>query len=66
MADNLNEIIGRLRADADRDSFGTQLVEALEMADTGREAYETLARAMSIISPDLPTELLGRFKPCAS
>ena len=58
MADRLNEVIGRLRADADRDAFGTQLVEALEMADTEEEAYGVLARAMKAISTDLPTELL--------
>ena len=58
MADNLREVIGKLRAEADRDAFGTQLVEALEMADTEEEAYGVLGRAMTLISPDLPTELL--------
>ena len=58
MADSLNEVIGRLRADADRDAFGNQLGEGLEMADTEEEAYETLGRAMVAIAPDLPTELL--------
>ena len=58
MAENLNDVIGRLRAEADRDAFGTQLVEALEMADTEEEAYQVLGRAMTVISPELPTELL--------
>ena len=58
MADNLRNVIGKLRAEADRDAFGTQLVEALEMADTEEEAYGVLGRAMTMISPDLPTELL--------
>ena len=58
MADNLREVIGKLRAEADRNAFGTQLVEALEMADTEEEAYGVLGRAMTLISPDLPTELL--------
>lgn len=58
MADRLNEVIGRLRAEADRDAFGTQLVEALEMGDTEEEVYRVLARAMTAISKDLPTELL--------
>jgi diguanylate cyclase (GGDEF)-like protein len=58
MADHLNEVIGRLRAEADRDAFGTQLVEALEMADTEEDAYAVLARAMKMISADRPTELL--------
>ena len=58
MADNLREVIGKLRAEADRDAFGTQLVEALDMADSEEEAYDVLGRAMTLISPDLPTELL--------
>lgn len=58
MANNLNNVIERLRAAADRDAFGTQLIEAVEMANTEVEAYDTLARAMHLISSDLPTELL--------
>ena len=58
MADNLNEVIGKLRSDADRDAFGNELSEGLDMADTEEEAYETLGRAMVTIAPDLPTELL--------
>jgi diguanylate cyclase (GGDEF)-like protein len=33
-------------------------MEALEMADTEEDAYRVLARAMKVISADLPTELL--------
>jgi diguanylate cyclase (GGDEF)-like protein len=58
MADHLSGMIGQLRADADRDAFGTQLVEALEMADTEEEAHRAIARAMVAVSPDLPMELL--------
>src|SRR5260221_734915 len=58
MADSLKDVIGRLRADADRDAFGNELGQGLDMADTEEEAYETLGRAMVAISPDLPTELL--------
>ena len=58
MADRLNDMISRLRAEADRDAFGTQLVEALEMADTEEEAYRVLSRAMQVVSPSMPTELL--------
>jgi diguanylate cyclase (GGDEF)-like protein len=58
MADRLNDMISRLRAEADRDAFGTQLVEALEMADTEEEAYGVLSRAMQVVSPSMPTELL--------
>lgn len=58
MADSLSGMIIKLRADADRDAFGTQLVEALEMADTEDEAHETIARAMGAIATDRPMELL--------
>ncbi|MBS0376013.1 MAG: diguanylate cyclase [Proteobacteria bacterium] len=58
MADSLSGMILKLRADADRDAFGTQLVEALEMADTEEEAHETIARAMNAIDEDRPMELL--------
>ena len=58
MADHLSSMITQLRADADRDAFGTQLVEALEMADSEEEAHATVARAMATISCDMPMELL--------
>jgi diguanylate cyclase (GGDEF)-like protein len=58
MADSLSGMILKLRADADRDAFGTQLVEALEMADTEAEAHATIARAMAAVAPDRPMELL--------
>ena len=58
MAQHLSGMIDQLRADADRDAFGTQLVEALEMSDTEDEVHESIARAMSAISPDMPMELL--------
>ncbi len=58
MADHLSSMITQLRADADRDAFGTQLVEALEMADSEEEAHGMIARAMATIAPDMPMELL--------
>ena len=58
LADNLSGMMDRLRNDADRDAFGTQLVEALEMADTEGEAYRVVARAMEVIATQLPMELL--------
>jgi diguanylate cyclase (GGDEF)-like protein len=58
LADNLSGMMDRLRNDADRDAFGTQLVEALEMADTEGEAYRVVARAMEVVSTQLPMELL--------
>ena len=58
LADSLQEMIGRLEADAQRDSFGTRLTEALEMADTEAEAFEMISLAMSEIDPTLPMEML--------
>lgn len=57
-AERLADLIGKVRADAGRDAFGTQLVEALEMVDTEREVYQIVGRAMSEIAPDRPMELL--------
>lgn len=58
MADSLNEVIGRLRTDAERESFSRQLGDALDSADTEAAAYDVAARAMQLISPRLPAELL--------
>lgn len=41
-----------------RDTFGSQLVEALEMADEEQTAYEVVERAMIEISTAAPMELL--------
>ncbi|MBV9465780.1 MAG: diguanylate cyclase [Solirubrobacterales bacterium] len=43
---------------AQRDTFGGQLVEALEMADEETSAYDVVERAMVEISPGSPMELL--------
>jgi diguanylate cyclase (GGDEF)-like protein len=58
MADDLQRLIDRLRAEAERDAFGTQLVEALEMSDAEGEVHRVVALAMSQIATDLPMELL--------
>ncbi len=58
LADNLSGMIIKLRSDAERDAFGTQLVEALEMADTEEEAHATIGRAMAAVAGDRPMELL--------
>jgi diguanylate cyclase (GGDEF)-like protein len=58
LADNLSGMIIKLRSDADRDAFGTQLVEALEMADTEDEAHAAIGRAMAAVAGDRPMELL--------
>ncbi len=41
-----------------RDTFGNQLGEALEMADEEQDAYEVIERAMIEISTESPMELL--------
>ena len=58
MADSLNDVIGRLRTDAEQETFNRQLGDALDTADTETAAYHVAARAMQIISPKLPAELL--------
>jgi len=47
-----------LTAQAQRDTFGTQLIEALEMADEEAATFDVVERAMVEISPRSPMELL--------
>ena len=47
-----------LTLQAQRDTFGAQLVEALEMADEEQAAYDVVERAMTEISTESPMELL--------
>ena len=47
-----------LTLQAQRDNFGSQLVEALEMADEESATYEVVRRAMEEVSPVTPMELL--------
>jgi diguanylate cyclase (GGDEF)-like protein len=58
MADQVSGMILQLRADAERDAFGTQLVEALEMSDSEEEVHVAIARAMTVVDPGMPMELL--------
>jgi diguanylate cyclase (GGDEF)-like protein len=58
MADRLHEMIERTRRDAEQGSFGRELVEALEMADSEPRAHAVVARAMAEISPSHAMELL--------
>ena len=58
MADRLHEMIERTRRDADEGTFGRQLVEALEMADSEPRAHAVVARAMHEISGTHAMELL--------
>jgi diguanylate cyclase (GGDEF)-like protein/PAS domain S-box-containing protein len=61
---NARDITDRVRLEqeltmqAQRDNFGSQLVEALEMADEEQATYDVVARAMAEISPETPMELL--------
>ncbi|HWG09485.1 MAG TPA: diguanylate cyclase [Solirubrobacteraceae bacterium] len=49
---------GEVSLQTERDKFGGQLIEALEMADEESAAYDVVQRAMSEISPATPMELL--------
>src|SRR5581483_2204748 len=61
---NSRDITERIRLEqelsrqAQRDNFGSQLVEALEMADDESSAYDVVRRAMFEIAPEAPMELL--------
>lgn len=61
---NSRDITERVRLEqeltwqAQRDNFGSQLVEALEMADEEHAAYDVVRRAMVEISDHTPMELL--------
>jgi diguanylate cyclase (GGDEF)-like protein/PAS domain S-box-containing protein len=52
------ELEQELTRQAQRDSFGSQLTEALEMADEEDSTYEVVERAMVEISAESPMELL--------
>ena len=58
MAGNLQQTIDQMRRDAERGAYGSELVEAMDMADSEPQAYEVVARAMTQISPLHPMELL--------
>jgi diguanylate cyclase (GGDEF)-like protein/PAS domain S-box-containing protein len=61
---NARDVTNRVRLEqelalqAQRDTFGSQLGEALEMADEEASAYDIIERAMVEIAPDSPMELL--------
>jgi diguanylate cyclase (GGDEF)-like protein len=58
MADGLRGLFARLRDEAGRDAFSSQLAEAFELADTEGDAHGQVELAMQTISGDLPMELL--------
>jgi diguanylate cyclase (GGDEF)-like protein len=61
---NARDVTARVRLErelavqAQRDTFGSQLVEALEMADEESSAFDIIERAMMEIAPSSPMELL--------
>ncbi len=61
---NARDVTKRVRLEQElalqtqRDTFGSQLVEALEMADEEASAYDIIERAMVEIAPSSPMELL--------
>ena len=61
---NARDITERVRLEheltrqAQRDNFGAQLTEALEMADEEDAAYDVVQRAMVEVAPGAPMELL--------
>lgn len=57
-ADALQSMIDRLQADAERDAFNTQLIQAFEMADSERDVHQVVSRVMERIAPNAPMELL--------
>ncbi len=58
MADKLQDMLSQARSDAERHSFGHELNEALEMADSEPETYTVIQRAMAAVASDRPMELL--------
>lgn len=56
--DALEAAAAELQAQSQRDVFGTQLSEALEMVDEEEAAYEVVERAIEEISESTPAELL--------
>ena len=57
-ADTLHQMIERMRSAADRGTFGSQLVAALDMADSEPQALAVVQRAMGEIAPGHAMELL--------
>jgi diguanylate cyclase (GGDEF)-like protein/PAS domain S-box-containing protein len=61
---NARDVTDRVRLEreltlqAQRDTFGAQLVEAFEMADEEHAAYDVVRRGMEEISAEVPMELL--------
>ena len=58
MAIALQRLVGQMEVTAERDGFGSQLSDALEMADNEYEALRIAERAMTTISSTAPMEVL--------
>jgi diguanylate cyclase (GGDEF)-like protein len=58
MATDLQVLVRQMEATAEREGFGSQLSEALEMADTEADALRIIERAMTSISSTSPMEIL--------
>lgn len=58
MAVALQGLVGQMEIAAERDGFGSQLSDALEMADSESEALQIVERAMMSISSTAPMEVL--------
>lgn len=57
-ADSLQGMMGRLQEQRDRDSFGREVNEALEMADTEEGTFQAIGRSLTAVSAAHPAELL--------
>ncbi len=57
-ADAMQAIVRRLAEQGQRDAFGRDLTEALDMADTEEVVYDVIARSLVAVSNDHPMELL--------
>ena len=58
MADDLQRMVDRLLAEADRDAFSAQLTQALDMAETENDVRAVISRAMPEIGGNVPIEML--------
>lgn len=58
MAERLQATIERLQAEQDRDAYGRQVTDAMDVADSGTELDVVVARAMQALSTGLRMELL--------
>ncbi len=58
MANDLQTMVDRLLAEADRDAFEAQLAQALEMAESETDVHNAVGRAMAEVADGTPMELL--------